>query len=142
MNNILFKRLEETDVKDMQEIIENDNQKFNLENIKSFIENRNNYGFIGKIDNRIVAFLYGYGMLRPDGESMFYIHSVDVIPDYQNKGIGTQLMEYVLKYIKAEKKYYKFFVLTEDDNIRACKVYQKYADKEGQVLFSKNLDEV
>lgn len=78
-------------------------------------------------------------MLRPDGKSMFYIHSVDVIPEYQNKGIGTKLMEYVLKYIRDEKRYYKFFVLTEETNIRACKVYQKYADKEGQVLFSKNL---
>lgn len=78
-------------------------------------------------------------MLRPDGKSMFYIHSVDVIPKYQNKGIGTKLMEYVLKYIRDEKRYYKFFVLTEETNIRACKVYQKYADKEGQVLFSKNL---
>ena len=48
-------------------------------------------------------------------------------------------MEYVLKYIRDEKRYYKFFVLTEETNIRACKVYQKYADKEGQVLFSKNL---
>ena len=34
--------------------------------------------------------------------------------EYQNKGIGTKLMENVLKYIKDEKKYYTFFVLTED----------------------------
>ena len=51
-------------------------------------------------------------------------------------------MEYVLKYIRDEKRYYKFFVLTEDENIKACKVYQKYANKEGQVLFSKSLEEV
>ncbi len=139
MDNLEFKRLEETDAKDMQQIIENDNQTFNIEYIKNFIKNPNNYGFIGKIDNKIVAFLYGYGLLRLDGKSMFYIHSVDVIPEYQNKGIGTKLMDYVLKYIIEEKKYYKFWVLTEDDNIRACKVYQKYANKEGQVLFSKNI---
>ena len=48
-------------------------------------------------------------------------------------------MDYVLKYIIDEKKYYKFWVLTEDDNIRACKLYQKYANKKGQVLFSKNI---
>lgn len=142
MNNMEFKRLEETDAKDMKEIIENDNQIFNIEYIKSFMKDTNNYGFIGKIDNKVVAFLYGYGLLRPDGKSMFYIHSVDVVPEYQNKGIGTKLMDYVLKYIIDEKKYYKFWVLTEDDNIRACKVYQKYANKEGQVMFSKNLDEM
>ena len=139
MNNMEFKRLEEKDAKDMQEIIENDNQIFNIEHIKSFIKDTNNYGFIGKIDNKIVAFLYGYGLLRPDGKSMFYIHSVDVVSEYQNKGIGTALIDYVVKYIINEKKYYKFWVLTEGDNIRACKVYQKYANKEGQVLFSKNI---
>ena len=139
MNNMEFKRLEETDAKDMQEIIKSDNQIFNIECIKNFIKDTNNYGFIGKIDKKIVAFLYGYGLLRPDGKSMFYIHSVDVVPEYQNKGIGTKLMDYVLKYIIDEKKYYKFWVLTEDNNIKACKVYQKYANKEGQVLFSKNI---
>ena len=59
-----------------------------------------------------------------------------VEPDYE---LRTKLMEYVLKYIKDEKKYYKFFVLTEDTNIRACKLYQKCANKEEQILFSKNL---
>lgn len=39
-------------------------------------------------------------MLRTDGKSMFYIHSVDVISEYQNKGIGTKLMEFTLEYIK------------------------------------------
>ena len=87
----------------------------------------------------IRCFLYGYGMLRPDGKSMFYIHAVDVLPDYQNDGIGTKLMEYVMNYLKDEGKYYKFFVLTENDNIRACKVYQKFANKEEQVLFSNSL---
>ena len=70
---------------------------------------------------------------------MFYIHSVDVISRCQNKGIGTKLMEYVFKYIRNEKKYYNFFILTEDTNIRACKVYEKYADKKEQVLFSEKL---
>ncbi len=48
-------------------------------------------------------------------------------------------MEFTLDYIKKENKYYKFFVLTEDDNIKACKLYQKYAKKNGQVLFSNKI---
>lgn len=118
-----------------------DDEKILKNNLKEFIADKDNYCFIGMYGSDVVAFLYGYGMLRPDGKSMFYIHSVDVIQEYQNQGIGTKLVEYVLEYIRDEKRYYKFFVLTEDENIRACKVYQKYANKEGQVLFSKNLDE-
>ena len=78
-------------------------------------------------------------MLRPDGRRMFYIHSVDVLPEYQSKGIGTKLIEDTLEYIKSEDKYYKYFVLTEENNIKACKLYQKYANREEQVLFSNNI---
>lgn len=115
------------------------NKNLSRQDIEEFIIDDNNYCFVGILDDKIVAFLYGYGMLRPDGKSMFYIHSVDVFEDYQNNGIGTKLIDYVLNYVKNENKYYKFFVLAENDNIIACKVYQKFANKEGQVLFSNNL---
>ena len=116
-----------------------DNEYLSRQDIEKFIIDDDNYCFVGILEDKIVAFLYGYGMLRPDGKSMFYIHSVDVFEDYQNNGIGTKLIDYVLNYVKNENKYYKFFVLTENDNIRACKVYQKFANKEEQVLFSSNL---
>lgn len=139
MKEIIFKRLEKEDIGKMQEILANDKIEYNVENITQFINNENNYGFIGIKENKVVAFLYGYGMLRPDGKSMFYIHSVDVISEYQSKGIGTRLMEVTLDYIKQENKYYKFFVLTEDNNIKACKLYQKYANRDKQVLFSNKI---
>ena len=117
------------------------NNNLSRQDIEKFIIDDDNYCFVGILENKIVAFLYGYGMLRPDGKSMFYIHSVDVFEDYQNNGIGTKLIDYVLNYVKNENKYYKFFVLAENNNIRACKVYQKFAKKEEQILFSKYLKE-
>lgn len=132
MEGIQYKRLELNDIE--QIIIE-----YNKDDLKKFIENKENYFFTGIKDNEAIAFLYGYGMLRPDGRKMFYIHSVDVLPEYQSKGIGTKLMEYTLEYIKSEQKYYKYFVLTEENNIKACNLYQKYANRDEQVLFSKNI---
>ena len=132
MEAIKYKRLELSDVENI--IIE-----YNKDDLKKFIENKENYIFAGIKDNKAIAFLYGYGMLRPDGKRMFYIHSVDVLPEHQCKGIGTKLMEYTLEYIKSEKQYYKYFVLTESDNIKACKLYQKYANRDEQVLFSNNI---
>ena len=117
------------------------NKNLSRQDIEKFIIDDDNYCFVGILDDKIIAFLYGYGMLRPDGKSMFYIHSVDVLEDYQNNGIGTKLIDYVLNYVKNENKYYKFFVLAENDNIRACKIYQKFAKKEEQILFSKYLKE-
>ena len=142
MKDVKFIRLSKENINIMSNVVKIDNEELSKQDIERFIIDDDNYCFIGIIENKTVAFLYGYGMLRPEGKSMFYIHSVDVLPDYQNNGIGTKLMEYVLNYIKDEKRYYKFFVLTEDENIRACKVYQRFADKEGQVLFSKSLNEV
>ncbi len=142
MKDVKFFRINEENINNIHTRLFIDNDEILKEDVQRFVVDKDNYCFVGISENKIVAFLYGYGMLRPDGKSMFYIHSVDVILEYQNKGIGTKLMEYVLKYIRDEKRYHKFFVLTEDDNIKACKVYQKYADKEGQVLFSKSLEEM
>jgi len=139
MNKVNFKRLEVEDIKLMDEILEDDNALYNEKNIKCFIQDKNNYGFIGILDNKVIAFLYGYGMLRPDGRKMFYIHSVDVLSTYQGNGVGTKLMEYTINYIKQEKDFYKFFVLTDSNNIKACKLYQKYSQSKEQVLFSKEI---
>ncbi len=140
MKDVKFVRLNIYNMNVIPNIIKIDDKELLKEDIERFVTDNDNYCFIGMIENKIVAFLYGYGMFRPDGKSMFYIHSVDVISDYQNNGIGTKLIDYVLSYIKEEKRYYKFFILVEDENIRACKLYQKYADKNEQLLFSKNLE--
>jgi len=139
MKNTLFKKVEIEDFKYMEEILQNDNIEYNIDNLKKFISGENNYGFVGIKDNKAIAFLYGYGMYRPDGRNMFYIHSVDVLPDYQSMGIGTKLLEFVIEYIKSENKFYKYFVLAEKDNIKACKLYKKFANSNEQVLFSNNI---
>ena len=133
MENIEFKRLDKIEKLDLN-IAECE-----ISDLEKFIEDKNNYAFVSIKDNKAIAFLYGYGMLRPDGRRMFYIHSVDVISDLQSKGIGTSLMEFTLDYVRKENKYYKFFVLTEEDNIKACKLYQKYAKRDEQVLFSNKI---
>lgn len=131
MEEIKYIRLNQNNMNIVPIKIIIDNENLSRQDIEKFIIDDDNYCFVGIIDDKIVAFLYGYGMLRPDGKSMFYIHSVDVFEDYQNNGIGTKLIDYVLNYVKNENKYYKFFVLVENNNIRACKVYQKFANKEG-----------
>ena len=117
MDDIKYKRLSLSNLEDIV-------MEYNKNDLENFLKNKENYLFVGLKDNKVIALLYGYGMLRLDGRKMFYIHSVDVIPEYQNQGIGTEFIDYTLKYIKTEKKYYKYFVLTESDNIKACKLYQ------------------
>ncbi len=136
MDNLKFKRLTLNNIDMIKEPIIIDNVTYTIEMIKKFIQSEENYIFIGTINDKIVAFLYGYSLARPDGKNMFYIHSVDVIPGYQEKGIGTRLMDYVIDFIKSENKCYKFWVLADTDNVRACNLYKKYGDKIEQNLFS------
>lgn len=139
MKDLRFIRIDTENINLLPNNIEINKERFLGTELKEFIENNKNYIFIGMIENEVIAVLYGYGIDRPDGKKMFYIHSVDVSEKYQQQGIGTKLMDYVLNYIKQEKIYYKFFVLADENNTSACKLYEKYADSELQILYSAYL---
>ncbi len=134
-----YKLLEKEDLELMKEIIEDDNMEFDLNNLQEFLNDKNNYGFIAKEENKIIGFIYGYSLLKPNGKYMFYVHSVGVLPNYQGKGIGKELFKYMDEYLNNEKKVYKYFLLTSEDNVIAQKVYRKHSSKEClQVYFEKN----
>ena len=134
-----YKLLEKDDLELMKEIIEDDDMEFELSNLTHFLQDNNNYGFIAKENNKIIGFIYGYSLLKPNGKYMFYVHSVGVLPNYQGKGICKELFKYMVEYLENEKKSYKYFLLTAEDNIIAQKLYRKYSTKEClQIYFEKN----
>lgn len=51
-------------------------------------------------DNKII----GYGRLIGDSICFMYIHDVMVVPEYQNKKIGTKIMNQLIEKIEAIKK--------------------------------------
>lgn len=131
------KLLEEQDVIQMQEVLEDDNMVFNVDNLKNFINTKMAYGFIAKDNDRVVGFAYGYGLTRPDGKVMFYLHSIGVLPDIQNKGVGSKMMDYIVSFAK-ENKFSEVFVITEKGNTRACHVYEKSGfknDIENEIVY-------
>ena len=133
-----YKLLEEKDINFMKEIIEDDEMIFSEEKLLDFISDKNNYGFIALDDNKVVGFIYCYSLLKPDGRYMCYVHSVGVLPEYQGKGIGSKLFEYMVNCLEKENKNYKYFLLTSEDNIVAQKLYDKYSDKKClQVYYQK-----
>ena len=48
--------------------------------------------------------LIGYGRIIGDKTIFLYIHDIMVIPEYQNKGIGTEIMKNLLNKINELKK--------------------------------------
>lgn len=139
MIRVDFLRVDMSNIERLPNAINIDDEIIKKEYIKEFVKDNNNYCFVGMVEDKVVCILYGYGMLRIDGKSMFYIHSVDVFNVYQGQGIGTELINFTINYIKDEQKYYKFFVLADVDNVRANNLYKKYATATNQILFSKEI---
>ena len=123
-----YKLLEATDLEFMKDVIVDDNMVFDINNLKKFITNENAYGFIAKEENKIVGFAYCYTLLRPDGKTMFYLHSIGMLTKYQDKGYGTNLLSFIKEYSK-NMGCSEMFVITDKGNPRACHVYEKLGGK-------------
>ena len=123
-----YKVFEEQDIELMKDVLKDDNMIFNKGFLNNFINDNNAFGFIAKDNNNIVGFAYAYTLLRPDGKTMFYLHSIGMLPDYQNNGYGTKLMQFIKDYsIKLGCS--EIFVITDKGNSRACHLYEKLGGK-------------
>ena len=118
------KLFDKEDIRLMKNFVDDENTNYNEEYLIDFLNENNSYGFIVKNENKIVGFAYGYVLLRPDGNQDFYLHAIDIISEFQGKGYGTKLINFIKKYIK-EIKCRKMFLITNKSNISACKCYEK-----------------
>ena len=119
------------------ETVYDDGMIFNRENIEKYINDNHNYGFIVIVDSKIVGLAYCYDLTRLDGKSMLYMHSVGILPEYQNMGLGSKLIEYVTNYGR-ENGFSELFVITDKGNKRACRVYEKAGlknDYEDEIVY-------
>lgn len=116
--------LEEKDIDLMKDFIDDENTKYEEENLIKFINDNHSYGFIAKNENKIIGFAYGYTLLRPEGKQDFYLHAIDIMAKYQGNGYGTQLMDYIREYTK-QMGCRKMFLITNKSNISACRCYEK-----------------
>ncbi len=119
-----YKILEEKDLELMLDFVDDENTEYSTVDLKEFIDGNNNFGFVAKTDNKIVGFAFGYILLYPDGRKVFYLHAIDVMPEYQGKGYGTGLITFARDYAKTIKCF-KMYLITNRSNISACKCYEK-----------------
>ena len=119
-----YKILEEQDLALMLDFVDDENTKYSIEVLKNFINEKNNFGFIAKTNNKIVGFAFGYILLKPDGRKVFYLDAIDVMPEYQGKGCGTGIISFARDYAKT-LNCYKMYLITNRSNVSACKCYEK-----------------
>ena len=123
-----FKLLEEKDLELLNDVVEDDDMIFDMNNIKKFYNNKCTISFIAKTNNKIVGFAYGYDIIHPNGKHAYFLYSIGMLPDYQDKGYGTKLLSFIKDYI-SNNGYFEMFVLTDKGNPRACHVYEKLGGK-------------
>jgi len=97
----------------------------NQDKVNSFINNKNNICFFVVEDSKVIGLSWGYILERMDSESMLYIHSVDVLIEYRNKGVGKLMIESYLK-MQKENNLRNTFLITDEDNVPANKLYQRH----------------
>ncbi len=118
-----YKVLEIDDIDLLLNFVDDENTKYNKDNLINFINDNSMYGFICKKDNMIIGFAYGVILNRPDGLKDFYMHAIDIMNEYQGNGYGTNLMKYIYKFIKSINCR-KMFLITNKSNVGACKCYE------------------
>ncbi len=119
-----YKLLEEQDLELMLSFVDDENTQYKIEDLTKFINNKNSYGFIAKLDNKIIGFATAYMLLKPDGRRVLYLDTIDVMLEYQGKGYGTELISFARDYAKTIDCY-KMYLITNKSNVSACKCYEK-----------------
>lgn len=106
-----------------------------------FLKKETNYLLAAYVDNTLAGFAYAYELDRIEqSKPMVFLYSIDVLPEYQRRGIGKQLIE-ALRAEFTEEGFCKMFVLTDEGNTAAMRLYQSTGGKRvlpDNVLFVYN----
>ena len=119
-----YRVLEEKDGPLMAEFADDQQTVYTQEQIRRFLRQPNAVGFLAAEQEKIVGFAFGYRMMKPDGRCIFYLHAIDVMEAYQNRGYGSGLMRFIAEQVK-QLGCSKMFLLTEAENKAACACYEK-----------------
>jgi len=123
--NCIFRRLAADDLPSVLEMNRTFRSGFLTEEGASvFLADTRNWLWVGMIDNRIIAFAYGYALDRLDGRRMLYLHEVGVSEEYQRQGIGTSLLE-TLKDECRMQSFHRIFLIAHQCNTAANALYRK-----------------
>lgn len=97
--------IRQMELKDIEEIKEIDKKCFKIDferttdSIRGYIEKSNNSSIVYEMDNKVV----GYNFIHIWGDFAWF-GPLGVAPEYQNKGIGKELISHTIKSLKEEYK--------------------------------------
>ena len=91
------------------------------------ISHSGNWFIVALSKGRPVGLIVGYEIQRFPGDVMF-LYEIDVHPDHRQKGVATQMVEF-LKTECRRRKLREMFVITNENNVAAMRLYEKTGGK-------------
>lgn len=140
--DLIFEHLQEQDILQLKNISD-EFSNIELEQVKPFLAEKQNIALAAKLDGKIIGLLYGYSLADfDDTTSQFYIYSVDIQTEYQNRGYGSRFVQFAVEWAK-NNGFRKCYVYADGNNARACRVYEKSGmtaanEKEFSIQFNEN----
>lgn len=131
MHEIIVNKIRESDV-DVDFVnqlkvafpVEDTNPIWELENIRSLVQNPKNIFLIGYLNGYMAGFVYGYMLDRPDNKKDFLIYEVSTSIKYRRKGVMKAIIHSLLSTLK-KLDFDEAWVLTNKSNVPATSLYEK-----------------
>ena len=88
-----------------------------------FLANGANYLIVAEVASELAGFVIAYRLDRLDRDAgQLFVYEVGVLPQFQRRGIGTQLMRGI-RHLVAAEGLMEAFVLTDQANVGAQRLY-------------------
>ena len=149
-------KIKEVTVKDLTEICDLEKKvfkedAFSKELIKKLIQR--NIFFLKLVKSGLKKNIIGFVIIVKDRKDRANIINFLIDPEYQNKGFGSTLLNYVIEKIKKLKEIKKIILNVKSKNSLAIKLYEKfnfnkvqkidnyYRSKESAYLMEKDIED-
>lgn len=78
------------------------------------------YGVVAKHDGRVI----GFARMVGDGGLCYYIQEIIILPEYQQKGIGSMFMEHIMAFLRKNASFRAYIGVFVGKELRAF--YRRY----------------
>jgi len=133
--------LNQSNIHELRELMENDDMVFDAAKLEAYLHISGAYGFIYRVDDKPIGFAYGCRLPIPNGLQELYLHSIDILPDYQGKGHGTKFFEDILSFAK-DNGFSKLFLSSSQSLLGARRIYEKCGgvrECDDEIIFSYSM---
>ncbi len=110
---------------------------YSVPDLEDFLKIEENVFILAYLEGEFAGMASAKLLNKPTGDRWLYVDEMDVCENKQRKGVGTELMKYLLSFAK-DKDCEELWLGTEVDNLPANKLYQSLNPDEVQNFVGYN----